>query len=106
MPEGVRQSLLDQAVGGQVEAGCQGPRMTGDGYLDRETSLLEAFDQAGQLSQPWGGRTVGSLTALPQNADHAAHLGQGLPAGRLDGLQRFALGALVIAESASHRRRL
>ena len=87
MPQRVGQSFLHEPVRGQVQSGGERLGVAGDRHLDRQPGTAELLDQPGQLVHPRCGLPGVHLAVLAQHTDHPAHLGQGLTAGGLHGLQ-------------------
>ena len=94
----VGQRLLDDAVGGQVDAGGQAvgdasprrPALAVDALDPHvEAGAARAVDQAVEVGQAGGGGQRGGL-ALAQQVEHRAQLAEGLLAGVLDGGERRA----------------
>ena len=80
--EGVRERLLDNAVGGQVEAGRQRPRPALHPDLDFDAGLLYGLGEGRKIVQSRLRRQRWRVI-VAQDAKEAAQLGQRLPAGLL-----------------------
>ena len=86
----VRQRLLHDPVGGQVDALRQRPRLALDGQLDADAGGAGALEQLVELAEPRLRRELGRVVlAAAQQLQRAVHLGHRLaaevgdPVGRL-----------------------
>ena len=82
--ERVGQRLLDDAVGGEVDAGGQLAALALDAQLDRQPRRARALDERAEPVQRRLRRELGEVLAGVQHAEQAAHLAQRLAAGALD----------------------
>ena len=85
MLDDVRQRLLHDAVGGEVEPGGQLAPLALDRELDRHAGAARALDQRVELAQRRLRRVLGVLVGV-QHAEQRAHLGERLAPGALDQL--------------------
>ena len=88
--EGVRQRLLDDAVGGHVDPRGQVDRRPFNVHLDRQACLGEARGElvdAGE-TRLWGKCDL--LVSVPQQPEQPAHLRQRLLPGALDRIEGLA----------------
>ena len=102
----VGQPLLDEPVGGEVDARRQRLGRPLDPELDGQPELARVRDQPVQVLEARLGCERGRLLRAPEHADHAPHLGERLAAGLLDDEQGLALLLLVRLEEPPRRRRL
>ena len=94
----VGERLLQDPVGGQVERGRQRSRIAVGPQLDRDAGRARVLDQRRQLRQPRLRAVLGSLVALAQDAEHAAHLAERLVRRAADRPQRLARPRRVLLE--------
>ena len=104
--ERVRQALLDEPVGRQVDAGRKLRGLALDPQLDRQPGLPNLLDELVEVLEARLRGERGRLLGPAQDADEAAHLGQRLAAGLLDDLERLALLLLLGPQEPPDRRRL
>lgn len=91
--ERVGERLLDDAVGGYVDAGREGPGFPGDADLHRQPSEGEAVHKSAQTVQAGLRGEVILIVAVGgrgEQAEQVAQLGQSTPSCPLDGLQSLA----------------
>src|SRR5262249_55571153 len=69
----VRQALLDEPVGGQVDPGRQPHRVALDPQLDRQPRLARVLDQPLELLEARLGRQCRSSLGVTQHAGHPPH---------------------------------
>ena len=94
MLERVRQRLLHDPVGGQVDARRQLAALALDRQLDRKPRVAHLRDERLELSERRLRRERDVLVVGAQHAQQPPHLGQRRRAGRLDCVERLvALGA-------------
>ena len=87
MLQHVRQSLLHDAVRGEIDAGRQRPgRALGHG-LDGQAGAADGLEQLVELCESWLGHQLGLLIVGFQHPDQTAHLGHAEPAGVFDPAQ-------------------
>jgi len=77
----IGERLLDDAVGGQVDAGRQRARLALDGERDGESGGARALDEAVELAH---GRLRRAVVGVVHHAEQAPHLGQSGAPGILD----------------------
>ena len=70
--EGIRQRLLHDPVGGEVDARRQFSRFAFDGHLDRQSGSSHLLDQPVELPQAWLWRERELLVAPAKHAEQAA----------------------------------
>jgi hypothetical protein len=102
----VRERLLDEAVGRQVDALRQLGRLALEAQLGREAGLAGLRDELLDVLEARLRHERRGLLGAAEHADEAAHLREGRAAGLLDRAQRLALARLVVAEQPAHGRRL
>ena len=93
MADGVGEGLLDDAVRRQPDPVGRRRAVTLPHHLHPEPRSQDLLGERGQLRQPRLRRVLG---VPPQQAQHAAHLGEGLPAHlalRLKGPGHRVVGA-------------
>src|SRR5438034_800270 len=93
--ERIREPLLDEPVGGQVDTGGKLYRLSLDLQLHREASLTRVLDQALELLEGGLRGEHGRLLGPTEDADHPPHLGERLAARLLDDEQGRVLLLLV-----------
>ena len=103
MLDRVRQALLHEPVGSQVDAGRELRRLALDLELDGEPRLARLRDEPVKVLEARLWRQRGRFLRPAQDADEPAHLGQGLAAGLLDDLERLSL-LLLVGLQPTHRR--
>src|SRR2546423_2924772 len=91
----IREPLLDEAVGGQVDTGGKLYGLSLDVQLHRKTSLARFLDQALELLEGGLRGERGRLLWPAEDAYHAPHLGERLAARLLDDEQGRVLLLLV-----------
>ena len=93
--ERVGQGLLDDPVGGELQAGVKGPWRPIHGQFDRETGAADLLDELAESLEARD-RRAGVVAAsrrpgrVAQHAQHPPHVGQRLATGPVDGLERRA----------------
>ena len=97
MAHDVRQRLLHDAVGGQVDGRGQRATLARDAHPGGHAGVAGGLDEALELVQPGGRLARLALVGVAQDAEDAAQLAQRLLAGVLDRAQRLGrvLGMLV-----------
>ena len=105
MLERVRQRLLDDPVGRELDPDGQSARLAGDVQLDRKPRFAHLRHEGREVVEARlrRERVVGVRAEHP---DQAAHLGEGAAADLLDRLEHLARRAVVLAEDAPFRARL
>lgn len=102
----VREALLEDTVGGQVEAGRQCPALPGYVELDGQAGVAHVLDQRADLVHARLWSEGGAVLAGPQQAEHAAHLAERLARGLFGRQQLRRVGWAVMAKAAAHGPRL
>ena len=102
----VRQAFLDEAVGGEVDAGRQLGRVALDLDVDREAGLARLLDEPVEVLEARLRRERGRLLRPAEDADEPAHLGERLASGLLDDQQRLSLPLLFGPQEPADARRL
>ena len=90
--ERVRERLLHDAVGGDVDARRQRRSVALDPQLDGQTGLAHMLNQPVEVAQARLRRERELLVAAAQDAEQPAHLNERLPPRRLDRAERVAHG--------------
>ena len=72
--ERVGERLLDDAIGGQFEAGGQWAGLAFDHDLDGQPGMLALVDQPPEVVEARGGRKLGLVVVAAQNPEDATHL--------------------------------
>jgi hypothetical protein len=100
----VRQGLLHDAVGREVESSWEGASRALRGDRDHHSGLANLLDKTGHRVQtglgfnPWGARV-----GVTEYGQHAAHLRQRLPSGPLDHPERLGgLGRPGLRQMSPH----
>ena len=93
MLEGVGQRLLDDPVGGQLDAGVERPADALHRQLDRKAGGADLLDERAEALKTGHRLARGSSGAadplgFAQDPEHPAHVGQCRAAGPVDGLER------------------
>ncbi len=84
----VRQRLLDDAVGGEIDARRQRHNLALQDEPDVRTCVARSVDELGKLFETRLGRTVGLASyVLAQNSQQTAGLGERIARGRRDRLE-------------------
>src|SRR6266536_2208502 len=96
--ERVRQSLLDDAVSGDVDARRQRSGVALDPQPDGHTGLAHILDQPVEMPHARLRRQRQLVVAVAQDAEQPAHLNKRLPPRRLDRAERLANGRLIALE--------
>ena len=105
--ERVGQRLLDDAVGGEVDARRQRPRLALDAQLDREPGGAALGRRARRARRaPAAGASSAAVVGRAQHAEHPAQLGERLAAGasRSAPQRRAARSRVAVAARAAPRR--
>src|SRR5215211_5054921 len=103
MLERVGEALLDEAVGGEVDAGGERLWVALDAQLDRQPGLASLIHQLVQVLEAWLGRERRCLFGPPEHADHPAHLRQSLSPRPLDDEESLTLALLLGPQEPAHR---
>jgi hypothetical protein len=88
----VRQRLLDDAVGRELDAQRQGTPLAFDPEAHGEPGVVHGRDELLELVKPRLRREPELLARVSQQPDEAAHLHEGVPARLLDGADRLERG--------------
>jgi hypothetical protein len=91
----VREPLLHQPVGGQVDPGWEGNRLSLDLQGDRKPGLTRVRDEGLDAAQARLRCQCRGFLGVAQRSHHPSHLGEGLAAGSFHGEQGFALLLLL-----------
>jgi ABC-2 type transport system ATP-binding protein len=102
MLDRVRQTFLNEPIGGEVDSGGKLVRLAFDAQVDRETSLARLLDEPTDMLQARLRCECRRLLRSPQHPDHAAHLGKRLASRSLDDQKRVALTLLVRSKQPPH----
>ncbi len=103
----VAQRLLHDAVQREPHRRWQPALLTLDGEVDRQARVAGAVEQSVRSSTPRQGIRHASVAVdLPQDAEHAAHLGQRLACAALDRRQGFPRPRRVVVQDACGGHRL
>src|SRR5205823_4776186 len=88
--ERVRERLLHDSVGGEIDAGRQWHRLALDAQVDAQARVAYLSEQRVQRPEArlWRGRRV--LLASAEYAEQPPQLDERLPAGGFDGVERVA----------------
>ena len=101
----VRECLLHDPIGGQVDARCERRRIALECQPHGRSGGACAVDQLGQPVEPWPGRPRGLEAAFrAEDAEQPPQLGEGVPCGLAD--RGKALLALVRHVRRGQARRL
>lgn len=98
----VRQGLLDDPVGGEVDTRGKADLLALVPQLDGKSGLPNLCDETRERREPGLRGERGGLAFLPKNGQEAAHLGQGLAPRLLDGEQRLAFALLLGREQPAY----
>src|SRR6478609_7023114 len=101
--QGVRQTLLHEPVGREVQTWRQCLHRTGHLELDGQARGAELRGEPVELFQPRRRFELSRLAGLAQHPHHAAHLGKSLTPHGLNGFQRTPLCYLLCGQPAPHR---
>jgi hypothetical protein len=94
--ERVGETLLDESVGSEVDAGWKRQWIALDSKLDSQPSFTRLLDQLVLTPEARLGRE--RLFGPPEHTDHSPHLRQRLASGLLDDEESLALALLLGAE--------
>src|SRR5439155_675096 len=83
-------ALLDEAVGSEVDARRELHGVAFDPKLHRQAGLTGLRDELLDVFEARLRRERGAFLGAAEDTDEAPHLGQRLPAGLLDDLERLA----------------
>src|SRR5215217_8071077 len=95
---GIGQGLLDDAVGGQPDTGRDLAGVPGDLDVDLEAGVGEGPGQLAKVADPRGRQQLPAGLVAAEHGQDPVELGQGGPAGPLDGLERLADDAAVVVD--------
>src|SRR5207237_513221 len=104
--ERVRESFLDEPVGGEVDAGRKLLRIALDPQVDGEPGLARVLDELVEVGEARLRSKRGRLLGAPQHADHPPHLRERLASRLLADEQRLPFLPLVDPQEAPRPRRL
>jgi len=99
MLERVRQRLLDDPVGRQLDPDGELRRLALDAQLHRQAGRAQLTDQQRHVGEPRLGLER-IVRVAAQHAEQAPHLGQRAAAGALDRLEHLARRGVLIAQPA------
>ena len=106
MLDRVRQALLDEPVGSEVDACRKLHGIAFDPELDRQAGLASLRDEPLDVLEARLRCERRRLLGAAQDADEASHLGQRLASRLFDDHERLPLALLIRPEQAAHAGRL
>ena len=103
--ERIRERLLDDPVGGQLDPDGELSTLAVDRELDRQTGVSKLADERRHVAQP-GLRCERLVRVAAEHAEQATHLGKCAPPALFDRLQHLARRRVLFAEHAPLGARL